>query len=102
MTDKEKSSEPYSEFRAGIYHHYKGHYYQTFGLAHDANDASRTAVIYIGLELDEAKTGPRLAVRTYEDFYAWVNPETGEEAVPNTPGAQPRFEYVGPSYEGQQ
>ncbi|HSX18429.1 MAG TPA: DUF1653 domain-containing protein [Candidatus Saccharimonadales bacterium] len=85
----------YPKFRAGIYKHYKGPLYLVLGLAHDANDEQRTAVVYIGLELDQAKAGPRLAVRTYEDFYAWVDPATGEELNRNNSKAIPRFKYIG-------
>src|SRR5438067_991443 len=32
----------------------------------------RTVVVYVGLQLDAAHLGPRLAVRTLEDFQSWV------------------------------
>jgi hypothetical protein len=77
---------------AGVYRHYKGRLYLVLGLAHDANadelyvdpydDApeplgERRVVVYIGLQLDAAHEGPRLAVRTLEDFHQIVctNPE---------------------------
>jgi len=92
----------YPKFKAGVYRHYKGPLYLTLGLAHDSNYEDRTAVIYIGLYLDDAKKGPRLAVRTYEDFYAWVDPKTGNPISKNDPKAVPRFKYVSQTYEGQQ
>lgn len=87
--------EQYPKFRAGIYRHYKGPLYLVIGLGHDANYEFRATVIYIGLELDNAKTGPRMAVRTYEDFYALVDPNTGKAANAVTESAKPRFEYIG-------
>jgi len=85
----------YSKFKAGIYRHYKGPLYLVLGLARDANEESRTAIIYIGLQLDEAKKGPRLAVRTYSDFYAWVDPANGKAIGEKESNAVPRFEYIG-------
>lgn len=110
---------------AGIYRHYKGPLYLVLGLAHDANaddlfwfddDAQdfdrftdREVVVYVGLQLDEAHTGARLAVRTLQDFVARVchvkncggygrecHPESYCEHSGHT-GA--RFSYVGPRYE---
>lgn len=57
---------------AGIYQHYKGSLYQVLGYAHDANDSTRIVVVYFGLQLDDAHRGPRLAVRTWQDFHATV------------------------------
>jgi hypothetical protein len=94
-----QSIERYPKFRAGIYRHYKGLLYLVIGLGHDSNYESRTTVIYIGLELDQAKPGPRMAVRTYEDFYALVDPSTGETANPGDAGAKQRFEYLGQSLD---
>ena len=93
--------EKYPEFKAGIYQHYKEPLYQVLGLAHDANDADRTVVVYIGLELDKSKGGPRLAVRTYEDFYAWVDPTNGESLSEDSPHAVPRFKYLGHSLDAE-
>lgn len=90
----------YSKFKAGVYRHYKGPLYLALGLAHDANDETRTAVIYVGLQLDKAKTGPRLSVRTYEDFYAFVDPKTGNQLNRKNHQAVPRFTYIGQSWEG--
>jgi hypothetical protein len=49
---------------AGVYQHHKGPLYLVLGYGHDANYPDRDVVVYVGLQLDEAKTGPRLAVRT--------------------------------------
>jgi hypothetical protein len=57
---------------AGVYRHYKGPLYLVMGLAHDANEDGRVAVLYVPLQLDDAHPGPRLAVRTLEDFRAIV------------------------------
>jgi hypothetical protein len=108
------------DVRMGIYRHYKGPLYQVLGLAHDANaDAfcngieeemfpdGRTVVVYIGLQLDAAHLGPRLAVRTLEDFTAWVDvqePTSTREAPVNGIAQRrlwmaefrPRFAYLGP------
>lgn len=106
---------------AGIYRHYKGPLYLVLGLAHDANadtffDAyeehqfeggKRTVVVYIGLQLDAAKEGPRLAVRTLEDFNAIVwackpgHGHYGDEAnfpLDTTCRTERRFTYLGPEY----
>lgn len=109
---------------AGVYRHYKGPLYQVLGYGHDANDAARDVVVYIGLQLDQAKTGPRLAVRTATDFHAHVHADRSTcYADPNTSEAAhecsliddgtvtnlaqwidthtPRFRYLGPSWEGE-
>jgi hypothetical protein len=101
----------------GVYRHYKGPLYQVIGLAHDANaedffdyseitpkfwdgtvgrDAKyeRICVVYISLELNGAHFGPRLAVRTLDDFTAKV---AAQDAAGNTMRhTVPRFEYLGP------
>jgi hypothetical protein len=80
---------------AGVYRHYKAErYYLVLGLAHDANDAARTAVVYVPLYVDPAQTGPRLAVRTLEDFTSWVDPATWETVAEGTSGAVRRFTYM--------
>jgi hypothetical protein len=81
------------DLTAGVYRHYKGHLYLVLGYGHDSNYEGREVVVYVGLELDDANTGPRLAVRTVEDFFATVQPEGSSERVR-------RFTYVGPSWEG--
>lgn len=101
------------DLRAGLYRHYKGPLYQVLGYAHDANDADRVVVLYFPLELDGAHEGPRLAVRTVEDFFAMVTPEgvlwrEHEDALKDAGGhcaceAVWRFEYVGSQfYRGYQ
>jgi hypothetical protein len=57
---------------AGVYQHYKGPLYLVLGLAHDANEDGRECIVYVGLQLDQAESGARLAVRTREDFDAVV------------------------------
>jgi hypothetical protein len=95
------------ELKAGVYRHYKNHLYQVFGYAHDANVEGRLLVIYIGLELEGAKAAPRLAARTVEDFFAWVNPDGSAAPEPALSDAKNvesglvrRFTYVGPSWSG--
>jgi hypothetical protein len=80
---------------AGVYRHYKAdRHYLVLGLAHDANDDGRTAVVYVPLYVDVAEPGPRLAVRTLEDFTAWVDPITRAAVGEGTPGAVRRFTFV--------
>lgn len=79
-----------AELKAGVYRHYKNHLYLVLGQAHDANDPGREVVVYIGLELDDAKPGHRLAVRTVSDFFSYV-------AVDGH--MVPRFVYLGPAWE---
>jgi|SRR5882762_868629 len=81
--------------KLGIYRHYKGQLYQVLGIAHDANDESRTCVVYIGLQLDKANPGPRMAVRTIEDFLAYIDPKTGGKALDWATPMYPRFDYIG-------
>lgn len=124
---------------AGVYRHYKGPLYLVLGMAHDANadelfahradvarsstvapSGDRIVVVYIGLQLDEAHTGPRLAVRTLEDFMVEVCGAVDDEGAAcggnlvwsNTLMAWTcvkhgetinikRFSYLGPSWEGE-
>jgi hypothetical protein len=58
---------------SGIWRHYKGPLYLVLGYGHDANDEQRPVVVYVGLQLDQARPGPRLAVRTATDFHAVVH-----------------------------
>jgi len=71
---------------AGTYQHWKGPHYLVLGLGHDANIESRTAVVYVPLY---AVDGPPFAVRTLEDFTAWVDPGTGATTEPGQ--GVPRF-----------
>lgn len=68
---------------AGVYRHWKGRDYLVLGTAHDANVDGREVVVYVPLYTDASQTGPRLAVRTVEDF-------TGL-----TDDGQQRFTFVG-------
>lgn len=112
---------------AGVYQHYKGPLYLVMGLAHDANAESfftsdeekwfptgeRTVVLYVGLELTDAHKGARLAVRTYNDFFAYVcgngdceffgHEKTAASLTCPSCGCsmRQRFEYVGPTWEGE-
>jgi hypothetical protein len=89
----------YPEFKAGIYRHYKGPLYLVLGLAHDANQEDRTAIVYIGLELDQAHTGPRFAIRTYDDFYSSIDPTSGNTVDSKFPGAILRFTFISNTFE---
>jgi hypothetical protein len=76
----------------GTYRHFKkGDLYRVLGLGHDANDESRTVVVYEPLY---ERSGPPLAVRTVEDFLAWVDPVTRATVTEGTPGAVRRFTIV--------
>lgn len=89
---------------AGVYRHWKGPLYLVLGYGHDANHEDRAVVVYVGLELTDAHTGARLAVRTVADFHAIVNPDTGatvEQWDGTDPHPVPRFQYVGPGWDGQ-
>lgn len=115
------------DLRSGVYRHYKGPLYFVFGYGHDANAeeiyrreekeglpqfyrlGNRAVVIYMALELTEAHKGPRLAIRTAEDFLALVCQACGrdwecvvkEELNQEIHHPVPRFEYVGPEWLGQ-
>jgi hypothetical protein len=93
----------YPDLPAGVYLHYKGPLYLVLGYGHDSNHEGRTVVVYVGLQLDGAKTGARLAVRTVDDFLAVVDPTTGEakDFPYPSPGFPRRFTYVGPTWEGR-
>ena len=73
----------------GTYRHWKGLQYLVLGLGHDANDAERTAVVYLPLYPVD---GPPFAVRTLADFTAWVDATTGAVVAAGDRGAVPRFE----------
>jgi len=83
------------ELPSGVYRHYKAErYYLVLGLGHDANDPERTVVVYVPLYVDPAQTGPRLAVRSVDDFTAWVDPTTRKTVAEGTSGAVRRFTYM--------
>lgn len=118
-----------TDVRMGIYQHYKGPLYQVIGLAHDANShdlffkyddppadprnaaygpsyaalGDRTVVVYIALELVDGHTGPRLCVRTLEDFTALLH--ISDDSV--CPGGDhcshrfPRFNFIGAELTGR-
>jgi hypothetical protein len=65
--------------RPGVYAHHKGGRYRVLGLVHDADDARRSAVLYVPLYPVD---GPLHAVRGLGDFCAEVRPGV------------PRFRYV--------
>lgn len=121
-----------TDLKAGVYRHYKGPLYLVLGLAHDANAdtlgssgfieyegehdqqvtieplGEREVVVYVGLALDAAHTGARLAVRTLSDFFAWVH-EDGSTCHHQNQGVwcntdqtrtKQRFTYLGPRLEG--
>lgn len=91
------------------------------GYAHDANaDAlftktegyeaqtfkclnERAVVVYMGLELTDAHKGPRLAVRTAEDFFTLVGNKCGQDWSCSHHDCNPvsRFTYMDPVWYGQ-
>lgn len=87
---------------AGVYRHYKGPLYLVTGYAHDSNHEGRIVVVYVGLQLDEAKPGPRIGVRDVNDFFAIVDPKTGKavDYPYPSPDFPRRFTYLGPSWKG--
>ena len=115
-----------NDLLTGVYRHYKGPLYLVLGYGHDADadkwfdaheerwfpDGERTVVIYVGLQLDDAHTGARLAVRTAEWFFEGVCPlpecpRYGTEVdgpfdacVRCKSAPVQRFTYVGPTWEG--
>lgn len=108
---------------AGVYQHWKGPLYLVLGLAHDANAGElysnknyiarsserhplgeREVVVYVGLQLDAAHEGARLAVRTLDDFFAKVcldkeHRHYGTAIDAGDPCySAPRFSYLGPRF----
>ncbi len=86
---------------SGVYRHYKGHLYLVLGYGRDASRSNRDVVIYVGLELDGAKAGPRMYVRDVAEFFDIVNPTTGVGQIgfPHPSAEFPRrFTYVGPGW----
>lgn len=105
------------DLRAGVYRHWKGQPYQVLGYAHDANYENRDIVVYMGLELNQAHLGPRLAVRTvnrdvYPGHDAWEDLmclshgcpmdecEDGSHGQHPNPEIVRRFDYRGSQYLG--
>jgi len=93
---------------AGIYKHYKGHFYQVIGYGHDANYEDRITVIYIGLQLIDAHTGPRFATRTAESddptvdaWFDYVHADGSKcvhTEIDDCSDRKQRFAYVGPAW----
>jgi hypothetical protein len=98
----------------GVHQHYKGPLYLPLGYGHDANIAGREGVVYLGLELDDAHPGPRLAFRTATtiepDVDAWwdylhvrdrskCQHHSGDGACKKGLETVPRFGYLGPGFE---
>jgi hypothetical protein len=91
----------------GMYRHYKGGHYLVFGLGFDANIDGRTTVIYVPLYLRDDQPGPRLTVRTVEDFCAEIDPHTGALWADTRAAGSPcactaptkRFTYLGPTWQ---
>jgi hypothetical protein len=71
-----------TELRPGVYQHYKGPLYRVGNLARDANYEGRIVVQYIAIEQDGSHGGYSDAVRTLEDFTAWVNPKDPNHSIP--------------------
>lgn len=112
-----------NDIKMGIYRHYKGQLYQVLGIAYDANTdefytmrgpqyvnevGDRTVVVYMSLQIDSAHLGPRMAVRTIEDFtaivcrggFAQLCPHFGKQITLGSVCGQrghavPRFTYLG-------
>lgn len=98
------------ELQAGVYEHWKGHYYLVLGYAQIStnDDEPGVAVVYVGLHTDgiepsdgETDHSIRMRVRRVEEFFEMIDPETGEAVIGSgTDLAVPRFKYVGHSMPG--
>jgi hypothetical protein len=97
-----EGSNKYASFRPGVYLHYKGQLYEATHLAHDANHDGRVVVHYIALQLDGAHDGPRHAVRSWDDWNAYVHQNGSicegieERKCSDRQLIAPRFTYLGP------
>lgn len=67
----------------GVYRHYKGHSYLVQGFGLDLDRPGRVVVVYVPIDSYPIRTGPRMAIRTVDDFFSSV--QNGE----------PRFVYHG-------
>lgn len=91
---------------AGVYRHYRGALYHVFGYASDSTNGQEDRaplVAYMGLELTAcARPGPRILVRDAAEFFAVVDPETGQTMDYPHPSPQypHRFTYQGASWDG--
>ena len=95
---------------SGVYRHYKGHPYLVLGYGEDSNQEGRWLVIYVGLDLDGARPGPRIKARTASEFLGWVHRnESGNWETCESDGDlscpqgrlsehRHRFCYEGPTY----
>lgn len=114
------------DLQAGVTEHYKKKLYVPLGYGHDANIEGRNGVIYIGLQLDGAQTGPRFTFRTAmsdgvepirtdvnqdawwdllhkDDLTKCAHGRSADRPATICSEGRPimrRFEYLGPSYEG--
>ena len=93
------------DLRTGLYVHFKGGRYLVLGYGHDANDAARTVVVYVGFG-HELELGLELQVRTATDFLAQVCNQESHEDFGRVPKGEkvctvvPRFRYAGPALIG--
>ncbi len=83
---------------AGVYRHYKGHLYLVLGYAQDALD-DRIQVVYIGLDLAGLPSPMRMRTREVGDFFACVDPATGDTLPEVDDRSVPRFRYTGPTVD---
>lgn len=99
----------YTDFRPGVYLHYKKHLYEADHLVHNASEDNRIEVHYIGLELDNAKDGPRHATREFSEFFTDAVHEDRSKCEHGDGEAgyckaqkkiAKRFCYLGPIFEG--
>lgn len=60
------------DVRAGVWKHYKGPLYQVLGYSHNASNDNKPQILYIGLEIDPEKIGPRFATRDWVEFFETV------------------------------
>lgn len=83
----------------GTYRHYKGGLYNVLGVAHYVTgDQVTPMVVYVGNSKLE-NSPPRVYVRDYDDFTAWISKETGKPTTPprfdeDEQNSEPRFEHV--------
>jgi hypothetical protein len=76
--------------RPGVYRHYKGHFYQLLHIARDSENGpneGRLLAVYVGLELDGARPGPRVCVRPIDQF------------TETLPDGRPRFAFVADEWD---
>lgn len=98
--------------RAGVYRHFKGHYYQVLGYAEDADDTQtnhevrpRVVVVYVALYVQPERLGPRLYVRSAADFFVQVCSYSGKPPAECSghdcaSSLVDRFTYLAPEWVG--